>query len=100
MGVVVAVNFGFRVDVDVRVSVAVEVGVREGVRVAVFVWVGVLDNAAFATCASSVPEASVASPLRFAVGDGFLGVKEAVTVWVAVRAGVNVGVIVAGSAGA
>ena len=100
VGVVVAVNLGSRVDVEVSVSVAVEVGVREGVRVAVFVCVGVLDNAAFATCAPSVPKASVARALKFAVGDGFLGVAEAVTVWVAVRAGMNVRVTVAPSVGA
>ena len=58
---------------------------------AVFVSVGVLDKAAVASCAWSVPEARVARALRFAVGDGLLGVEEAVTVRVAVEEGVVVG---------
>jgi hypothetical protein len=97
VGLPVAVKFGLRVEVGVRVSVGVDVGVREGVRVAVLVAVGVLDKSIIANCAFRVSAALVASELRFAVGDGFLGVDEAVTVCVAVRAGVKVGATVAGS---
>jgi hypothetical protein len=98
--VAVAVNFGLRVEVGVRVSVRVDVGVREGASVAVFVCVGVLDKSIIANCAFKVSAAWVASELRSAVGDGFLGVDEAVAICVAVGAGVNVVTTVAGSVGA
>jgi hypothetical protein len=100
VGVAVAVKFGLRVAVGVRVRVAVDVDVREGVIVAVFVAVGVLDKSIIANCAFRVSAAWVASELRFAVGDGFLGVDEAVAVPEAVGAGVNVATTVAGSVGA
>ena len=100
VGVVVAVKFGLRVDVGVRVLVRVAVGVREGASVAVLVCVGVLDKAAVASCALRVPEAWVARALRLAVGDGSLGVDEAVAACVTVRAGINVGATGAGSVGA
>jgi hypothetical protein len=82
----VSVKFGLRVEVGVSVNVEVEVGVMEGVEVGVAVSVGRLDEAAVASWAFNVPEAWVARELRFAVGEGFLGV--------AVTASVNVGEIV------
>jgi len=67
-----AASLGLRVEVGEGVKVAVDVGERKGVGVAVFVRVGVRDNAAISNCASRVLAARVASALKFSVGEGNL----------------------------
>ena len=93
----VGVGDEVRVGEEVEVGMAVRVAVDEGGSVAVFVWVGVLDKSAAASCTCKVCAALVASALKSFVGDGS-GV--AVTVDVAlggrVRVGEGVEVAIAG----